>query len=267
MLEKLKENAVFKAVCALLLFESLSFLIVRVLECLGFVPADNLSWFIYEVLRVGLPAVGLAVLFKTFTVLRSPLKGLGRSLICGLWFFLFCGFGIFSHLADIADYKSAPQIVCFVLFVLSVGFSEELLHRGIITEVLIRKYGDSTKGKLFSIFFGSFIFSIFHLGNLLCGQSLENTLIQMLSVFFCAIFLNTIYIKYRNVYALILIHAYLDFVSLFDFGMSSGLTISDNFTSGSKSSLRNVIGCCILYLIASVVIFAVTNRKGGKKDV
>ena len=266
MLKRLWNNAVIRSIAALLLYESLSYLIVFLLRILGITfPESNLGEFINEIVKITIPVLIIAFSFKTISSVNDPLKGLGKSLICGSWFLLLCGAVTAGQIAESKGFKSASEILFFFLFIAAVCFSEELICRGTITEILIRRYGNSIKGKLLSIFLGSFMFSICHLSNLLRGQSLKNTILQMISVFCLAVFLNTIYVRYRNLYAMILLHAALDIMTLFEYGILEGKTLGDSYTDKSSSGLASFIICNSLYIIAAVIIFLVTNRKGGVK--
>ena len=270
MIKRLTESAVVKAIAAFLLFEVLTQIYTHVRDALHIERVTNLQWLGNELVLV-IIAVAVAVIFKTVNKLKDPIKGFWKSILCGSWFLLFCLAGtvssILTYTSEGPGLKSPLELVIFAIFVLAIGFAEEILHRGVITELLARKHADTVKGRLLTIFTGSFIFSIFHISNILLGQSVENTIYQMISVFCLAIFLNTIYVKYRNLYAVILIHAALDLMTLSDCGMVKGATLNQNFTSESKTVLWSFIVCNAMYLVAAVIIFIATNKKGGKRNV
>ncbi len=270
MIKRLWNNAVIKAIAAYLIFEIISFAIKFLCNAIGITfPASNLGELINEVVKITIPVLIVAFSFKTISTVKDPLKGFGKSFLCGLWFFLLCSAAtadlLYTKISDGSKFKSAIEIVFFALFIAAVVFSEELLHRGTITELLVRRYGDSRKGKLLTIFLGAALFSLCHITNLLRGQSLSNTLTQMISVFCFAVFVNTIYVKYRNLYIAILLHAALDIMTLSEFGLFENKALESNFTDKESSSLTSFIMCNSLYIIAAVIIFLVTNRKGGTK--
>lgn len=272
MIKRLWSNAIVKAIAAYLIFEIISFSIKYLCAALGIsFPDSNLGELINEIVKITIPVLIVAFSFKTISTVKDPLKGFGKSLLCGLWFFLITGFGIIiqikESIAEGLKFKSGPEIILFVLFLVAVCFSEELLNRGTITEIIVRRFGSGRKGKLLTILVGASIFSIFHLSNLLRGQSVRNTVLQMISVFCMAVFVNTIYVRYRNLYAAILLHMVLDFMTLFEFGMISGKTIGETFTNDKGSTLSSFIMANSSYIVAAVIIFLVTNRKGGKKNV
>lgn len=270
MINGIKDNALLRAFSAFLVYELMTNIYASIRNALQIVRISNLQWLGDELICVVI-AVIIAIIFKTTNTLKDPLKGLGKSILCGSWFLLICLVGtvvqLLKYTSEGPGLKSPIESIIYIFFILAIGFAEEILHRGTVTELLVRKYGNSVKGKLFSIFTGAFIFSIFHLTNVRNGQSLENTVYQMISVFCMALFLNTIYVKYRNLYAMILIHGALDYMKLFDYGMVKGTTLNLNFGSESKTVMWSFVICNILYIIAAVIIFVVTNRKGGKRNV
>lgn len=270
MINRLKENAIVKAIAAFLLFEVLTQIYAHVRDALHVERITNFQWLRDELAYVVIALV-VALIFKTANKLKDPLKGLGKSILCASWFLLICLLGtvsmILTYTSEGPGLKPLPELIIFAVFTLTIGFAEEILHRGIITELLARKYADTVKGRVLTIFTGAFIFSIFHITNILLGQSVENTIYQMISVFCFAILLNTIYVKYRNLYAVILIHAALDFMTLSDCGMVKGATLNQNFGSENKTIMWSFIAVNILYLVAALIIFIVTNKKGGNRNV
>lgn len=120
-----------------------------------------------------------------------------------------------------AEFKSPVQIAAFIIFVLLVGAAEESVCRGIVTDVLIEKLGKSKGGIWLAAVISGLFFGIFHITNLF-SQSLSETFIQVIGTSLTGIFLSAIYIRHRNIYTVMLLHA------LFDFTLMSG----DGFFKG-----------------------------------
>ena len=120
-----------------------------------------------------------------------------------------------------AEFKSPVQIAAFIIFVLLVGAAEESVCRGIATDVLIEKFGKSKGGIWLAAVISGLFFGIFQITNLF-SQSLSETIIQVIGTSLTGIFLSAIYIRHRNIYTVMLLHA------LFDFTLMSG----DGFFKG-----------------------------------
>lgn len=93
-------------------------------------------------------------------------------------------------------WKSGAEILLGVLMLIGVGYREEVLFRGVITNAIARKYADSTKGIWITVLSSSALFGAMHIGNILHGTSFQSALIQSFSAigtgaFFCAVYLRS----------------------------------------------------------------------------
>lgn len=210
------------------------------------VIADNTS----NVLRAIIPMVGLSLLWGLFVSSRSgwlrpifakqPVTALPRYLwllpIC--WFVLclirfvsspWAGFD-FSYLAILA------------IAMVMVGFNEELLFRGILA------YGTRGSGgwsEPRAMLVSALGFGLFHLPNLLVGQALTPTLIQVTYAFFMGITLYVSMRLSRSIFLPIAMHALWDFTTF-----TSKSHPPD--TALSLASLTLMLGILILNVSAVV---------------
>ena len=110
----------------------------------------------------------------------------------------------------------------FFLFLISSAIFEELLMRGIILNILIR----NCKSKLRAIIISSTIFGFSHLyGNIANGR-IEITLAdisQLLYTPVMGIFFSIIYLKYGNIWVIILIHLLFNVMSMGPFALFSSM--------------------------------------------
>jgi membrane protease YdiL (CAAX protease family) len=176
--------------------------------------ADNTS----NVLRAIIPMVGLSLLWGLFVSYRSswlrpifakqPVTALPQS----LWLLPVCWFGlcvirfVSSHWASFDFSYLAILAIAMVM----VGFNEELLFRGILA------YGTRGSGgwsEARAMLVSALGFGLFHLPNLLVGQALTPTLIQVTYAFFMGI---TLYVSMRLSRSILLpvaMHALWDFAT------------------------------------------------------
>ena len=272
MIKRIKDNPIVQIIAAVLLYLAIEWLIDTLISKTGFsFGTENSGYLIRELVHKGIPAVLVAALFKTLNIFKSPLKGLGRSLLCNIWMFIINILGICSYCSELTSegpgFKPAVQIFFYVLFVLAIGFSEELICRGTVTELLLRRFGRSEKGTIASILIGALIFGLFHFTNILNGQSLRETVLQVISTFLMGCFLNTIYARYRNIYAVMFIHGMIDLMSLQEYGLTKGLSLADTYSSGSTTKLPVYLICSGAYVAAILIVYFVTRKKGEKKNV
>lgn len=141
----------------------------------------------------------LVLLFGFGYIYRK--KGFWSAMGAGMFkmapFFLTVIFKLIQTLLDPATlWKSGAEIVLGVLMLIAVGYREEVLYRGVITNAIARKYADSARGIWITVLSSSALFGAMHMGNVLHGASFQSALIQSFSAigtgaFFCAVYLRS----------------------------------------------------------------------------
>lgn len=132
-------------------------------------------------------------------------------LVIGVGSVLVSNLGVdFSELQHI----SAVHSLLFTVNMLFVGMNEEIWMRGLILNALIRKYGESHKGIWKSLLISALIFGAIHIPNLFF-MNLMTLFVQVVNAAAGGILFGAIYIKSKNLWAGITIHAIVDWCSLF----------------------------------------------------
>ncbi|MBW5445792.1 CPBP family intramembrane metalloprotease [Cohnella sp. CFH 77786] len=90
---------------------------------------------------------------------------------------------------------------------LLVGFVEESLFRGIMLRVLLHKGTGS------AVFVSSFFFGVTHALQALGGQSLEDTILQIVYAFLLGLLLSLLVVKHRTIVPGILFHGFHNFLN------------------------------------------------------
>ncbi|MBE9916282.1 CPBP family intramembrane metalloprotease [Paenibacillus donghaensis] len=93
------------------------------------------------------------------------------------------------------------EALFFVFFTLMVGFVEETVYRGLILHILLRK-----KSAVTAVAISSLLFSVTHVLNLLSGQSIENTVVQLVYALLTGAALSLLILKNKNIIPLIAYH-------------------------------------------------------------
>ena len=265
-LSKFQENGFLKAITALVIFEVLFELLKYFLPMIGIdFGLNNGGAVIRELCIKVIPVVLLSVFLKTSDVLKNT-KNFGKSLISGLPVLIYTVFASIVLFAEMisekSPMKSISEIIFFALFVLLVGFSEEFLCRGIMTETMLRKYGNTKKGIWFSILTSSVGFGLIHLTNILMGQSVLDTVVQVITASFVGIFFNAIYVRHRNVYAIALIHGLIDFVAMWKQGFCQGHAILKVYEESTvASSVAERIIVILINAVFLIPAFVILRKK------
>lgn len=152
----------------------------------------------------------------------------------------------------------AWEILIFILTMLGIGFTEELVFRGIVTNILKEKFSiKSDKGIFLVIVIQGVLFGACHITNALSGVGLESACVQAVMASFMGMILGAIYLRTNSLWFVMLLHAWNDFGGLAAAGFFGVSTIADNISS---YTWRNLIGFPV-YLIVLLVLLRVSKRK------
>ncbi len=210
-------------------------------------------------LTLSLLAVLSLIVLKRTDVLKLSLKGAreGASTISAL--FVLYGIVLLNYIFNHDPITaSVPEIILFVAQMILVGFSEEILFRGIVQNAVMDFTGRDTvssvrKGLIIS---GS-IFGLVHLTNMFVpGISAGAALIQAVSFIPTGIMFGTVYFRSRNnIWLCTLIHAMIDLVAFLSSGVLSGIAENSAINSYSVKNLIAVI------IPAAVLVCALRKEK------
>lgn len=98
------------------------------------------------------------------------------------------------------------QIGLAFLFTLAIGFAEETTFRGVVVRLFL------PQGAIRAAWIGSLVFGLLHLGNVLEGQSIPLTIIQIIFAALGGFGLAAPYLKTNAIWPLVIIHMLVDFV-------------------------------------------------------
>lgn len=210
-------------------------------------------------LTFSLLAVLALIVLKRTDVLKLSLKGVREgastiSVLIVLYGIILLNF-IINHDPITA---SVPEIILFVVQMLLVGFSEEILFRGIVQNAVMDFTGRDTvislrKGLIIS---GS-IFGLVHLTNMFVpGISAGAAFVQAVSVIPVGIMFGTVYFRSRNnIWLCTLIHAVIDLTAFLNAGVLSGITENSAINTWSVKNLISVV------IPAAMVVCAMRKEK------
>lgn len=146
------------------------------------------------------------------------LKGLGKGLVYGIPF-LVIGLGsvVVSNIGvDFSSLKfiSLSNAIIFTLNMILVGMNEEIWMRSFVLNGLINKYGDSHKAIWKAIIVSSLIFGGIHIPNIFFMNPIT-LVVQVVNAAAGGVLFGAIYVKSKNIWAGIIVHAVVDWCSLF----------------------------------------------------
>lgn len=155
-------------------------------------------------------------------------SGLGKGLLFGIPFILI---GIAAAFVgnigmEVSQLKMKPVmvIVLFTVNMLLVGVNEELTIRALLLNNLMLKYGNEKKNVVKALIIASLIFGGIHLINIFFMAPIS-VIVQAINAASAGILFGTIFICSKNIWACVITHAAVDWISLF---------IGQCFTGGSS---------------------------------
>ena len=103
------------------------------------------------------------------------------------------------------------QVFLYFIECLSVGFFEEILFRGILLILLLKKFKDHQHGVLLAIVISSIVFGFSHIINMFYGLSVFDTMLQVMYSFLVGMLWAIMFLKTGNLWLTMLLHATFNF--------------------------------------------------------
>lgn len=268
-----EKKVILKALTAVLFFFAVTEGFYWLRMAIGFnFGTSNFGALAKEVYGMVIPALITAFIFGTKDVLkRTSWKSLGKGLFSGGLFLTIAGFGIYCGIEHMNEeglsFKQPLEVTFYILFVLCIGLSEELFMRGTVTELMLRRYGDTRKGTWISVIIGSLLFGGMHITNIFAGQGIMATLAQVVVTAFMGFTFNAVYVRHRNIYSVMILHALLDFFTIWNYGLISGNSIANVHSSSDPGRLSINLLQIALYGISGLIVMRRSKFKNNKGNV
>ena len=168
---------------------------------LDLTPTVRLAFFTLGQLMLSGTVVWLMRKLEVFDTNDFKFKGIGKG-FCLAWFgFLYIAI---TFLICFMSYPEnsfiAPSMINLLIVVLhpfiGTGLFEEVLHRGLILKILLKKTGGSKRGVILACVISSAIFGLLHISTIFAGYPFLTIVALMISatatgLFFAAVFIRT----------------------------------------------------------------------------
>lgn len=225
-------------------------------------PETTGVYIVNEIVFIIWPLV-LVVLFGYRFIFRQ--KGFGATLGAGLPSFLLFGTMLIGTMLSLVnnpatEWKSTSEIVLGILMLIGVGFREEILYRGVITNAIARKYGNSKKGLWITVLTSGAMFGAMHLANVFHNVSFGGSLVQALSAFGTGLLFCAIYLRGGSIWAVALLHSLINAAGAADVLLANGL--------GDLTSVIEGIGLHnVVYILVDLLLVAFLMRKSKRQKM
>jgi membrane protease YdiL (CAAX protease family) len=106
------------------------------------------------------------------------------------------------------DASRPGLIVLYIILNLAIGFCEEVMGRGVVLSVMLRKWGDSQRGIYQAVLVSSVLFGIAHLFNLIAGRlPLLANLTQVGYSFVFGVVFAACFLRNNSIWPVMIMHA------------------------------------------------------------
>ena len=190
----------------------------------------------------------LAFVTKRINVLKWKRQGIGTGLLVGLFMLIAQGLVILRWFLQYSIGMqtvtiSVGEIILFLLAMIMVGISEELMFRGVLLNVCLDFFGETTVSSIRkAIIIAGSIFGAFHIFNVLIGASLSGSIVQAANAIALGIMLGAIYIRSgKNIWPCIILHTIQDTAAFLQSGMMNGGGIKDSVSGYDITAIPTIV--------------------------
>lgn len=176
--------------------------------------------------------------------------GFGKGLLVG-GYFLFMG--LYSAVVFMAIYEGERTlrpwylIAVFVICMVLVGITEEFLCRGVLAELLLRRYGATKEGVWRAVIISGVLFGLAHLSNLL-GAEPVGVLVQCVIAGMMGMAFAAIYFRTGCIWVTVALHAFVDVCALITGGLYTG-ELAETISGYQPIQLIGVVPYVILLAV------------------
>ena len=192
------------------------------------------------------------LLFNNSYVFTEKKGKFWKSILYGAPMLLISIFNFGSNLINMKSFSFFNFVNVLALSIF-VGIAEEFLCRGWLQNEFIERYSDDKKSVVKSIILASLVFGVMHIVNL-GGQTLFETILQIINATALGMLLGSIYYKTKNIWSVIFLH------SFYDFAIFLGeMNFVKDCTYTSPTTGVILVNCLTITIISVLWIFSALN--------
>lgn len=226
---------------------------------------------------VALIGVLILKMLGKINILKDKGKGFWRGILIGIipavFIFVFLIFipimGEVDSLTDV-KFNSLEAIISFIFQCFSVGVVEEIYFRGILFNVMDDYFEHKNACNVWkTVVLSGFLFGFYHLSFFGGMSGFLSTLGQSIGCIGIGIFFGAVYMRCRNIYSLMLVHALYDIVGSRQV-FTQVFILNNNLVESGASQDFNLISMIIQVIIPLVMYILVAMfllRKKKMKEI
>ena len=234
--------------------------VIAIVITVGFIGALKLGGFLVgDSLR--LPAYGdsmlgefvggvfallVLLLFGYAGILKEKSIGTLKSIYTGGFFVGYCILELVAQMylqameGNASKVQPLISIIFFTATMFLIGWTEEIVFRGVILNMFLDSFSKTKRGILGAILLNGFIFGALHMSNVFSGVKLESAIVQSITAGLLGMILAAVYARTRSIWLVIIAHASVDFAGLLASGIFGIGTEVDGINEISWANLISV---------------------------
>lgn len=247
-------------------------LIDGVITVLPSVISNNITYYKYgtelllEIIYAALVLI-VMLLFKNSYVFTAKKQKFVKSITLGFPMLIIAAISFLGSLSSLDGFNFG-NFINLLLLTIFIGIAEEFLCRGWLQNEFIERYGDTKKHIVLSLLFSSLIFGLIHFSNMLAGQDLFTTIIQVIQATSAGLLLGSIYYKTKNIWAVIFLHGIYDFcLMLGDLNLIKDCTFNTPTTGIVLYNTFSTLVLSAINVVGALLVLKRTNLKDGTKVI
>ena len=216
-MEKINRFVRLRAVLSTVLLSVLFISAVTIfgISILDMTPSVRLAVFTCGQLILSGAIIWLMRKLEVFDINDFSFKGIGKGLLMAWFGIVYIAVSFFVVFFQIPENSFIRPNVFYLLIVIlhpviGTGLFEEVLYRGLVLKILLKKGGDSKAGIIKACVVSSALFGFLHIGNILAGAPVLETITQMISATAVGLFSAVIFVRTRKLWIPILFHGLLN---------------------------------------------------------
>lgn len=140
------------------------------------------------------------------------------------------------------------RIIFLPITVLEIGIAEECFFRGVISNLFWDKHAKDPAGVWTAAIYSGLMFGALHIMNLI-GSEPSGVLAQITAVTVMGVAMTAIYYRCRNIWVMVVLHAFMDFCAMISIGLFGGSLSGQISDYDVLTSLEQAIPFIIVTLI------------------
>ena len=247
-------------------------LIDGVITVLPSVISNNITYYKYgtelllEVIYAALVLI-VMILFKNSYVFTAKKQKFVKSITLGFPMLIIAAISLLGSLSSLDGFNFG-NFINLLLLTIFIGIAEEFLCRGWLQNEFIERYGDTKKHIVLSLLFSSLIFGLIHFSNMLAGQDLFTTIVQIIQATSAGLLLGSIYYKTKNIWAVIFLHSIYDFCLMIgDLNLIKDCTFNTPTTGIVLYNTFSTLVLSAINIVGALLVLKRTNLKDGTKVI